>query len=81
MSFSSPSQPFNMSEARRPTSLRVRQVNVFAGHALFVDFLIQVMPSLPVTCGVMLRYAGVAMLLMQPMAPVTSKQRVRHCLT
>jgi len=50
-------------------SLNARQANVAAGHALFVNSWIQVMPDLPVICGAMQRSAGVMRLLRQPMAP------------
>ena len=54
-------------------SLSVLHANVLAGHALFVDTLIHLMPSLPAICGTMLRYAGVARLSMQLMVLETSK--------
>ena len=81
MFFSSLSHPFNISMAGRPTPLSVQQANVFAGRALFVGSLIQAMPSLPVTCGVMLRSAGVVRLLRQLMLLEMSKRHEERSIT
>jgi len=62
-------------------SSSVLQANVLAGHVLFVDTLTHPMPDPQAICGIMPRYAGVARLLIQLMAPKMSKRRVQHYAT
>jgi hypothetical protein len=81
MYFSSLSYQFNTSIARRPTPLSVQQANVFARYALFVSSSIQAMPSLLVTCSIMLRPARVMRLSRQLMLPKISKPHEEHSIT
>ena len=59
-------------------SLNVQQLNVTAGHTLFIDSWIQVMPNQPVISGIMPRSVGVMRLLRQLMVPRTLQLRVQH---